>query len=84
MSAIFPDTHPEVEALLIRMLREAPPWRRLEMVDQLNQGVKLLAMAGLRERHPGESEAKLRRRLAGLLLGEELAVKAYGPLPEED
>ena len=84
MSSIFPDTHPEVEALLIRMLREAPSWRKLEMVDQLNQGVKLLAMAGLRERYPGESEVKLRRRLAGLLLGEELAIKAYGPLPEED
>jgi hypothetical protein len=83
MSSLFPDTHPEAEAVLICLLREAPPWRRLEMVDQLNQSVKLLALTGLRQRYPNENEAQLRRRLAGLLLGEELAQKAYGSIQEE-
>jgi hypothetical protein len=83
MSAIFPDTRPEAEVILIRMLREAPSWRKLEMVDQLNQSVKLLALTGLKSRYPDATEAQLRRRLAGLLLGEELASKAYGPLPDE-
>jgi hypothetical protein len=83
MSSLFPDTRPEAEAVLIRLLREAPPWRKLEMVDQLNQSVKLLALAGLRRRYPEENEAQLLRRLAGLLLGETLARKVYGPLPEE-
>jgi hypothetical protein len=78
MSALFPDTRPQAEAVLIRMLREAPPWRKLEMVDQLNQSVKLLALTGLKTRYPDENETQLRRRLAGLLLGEELARKAYG------
>jgi len=81
MSALFPDTRPEAEAVLIQLLREAPPWRKLEMVDQLNQSVKLLVLAGLRQRYPGENEELLQRRLAGLLLGEELASKAYGTLP---
>jgi hypothetical protein len=81
MSALFPDTHPDAEAVLIRLLREAPPWRKLEMVDQLNQSVKLFALAGLRERYPDESESQLHRRLAALLLGEDLALKVYGPLP---
>ncbi len=84
MSVLFPDTRPEAEEVLIRLLREAPPWRKLRMVDELNQSVKLLAMIGLRERFPTETEAQLRRRLAGLLLGEELAVKVYGPLPGDD
>jgi hypothetical protein len=83
MTALFPDTRPEAEAVLIRLLREAPSWRKLVMVDQLNQSVKLFVMTGLRQRYPGENEELLRRRLAGLLLGEELAQKAYGPLPEE-
>jgi len=84
MSALFPDTRPEAEAVLIRLLREAPPWRKLEMVDQLNQAVKLLALAGLRQRYPDADESQLRRRLAGLLLGEELATKVYGLLSEEN
>ena len=80
----FPDTHPEAEAVLIRLLREAPFWRKLEMVDQFNQGVNLLALAGLRQRYPDENERRLRRRLADLLLGEELALKVYGPLSGEN
>lgn len=83
MSILFPDTRPEAEALPIRLLRQAPPWRKLEMVDQLHQSVKLMALTGLRQRYQHESEDQLRRRLAGLLLGDELARKVYGPLPEE-
>jgi hypothetical protein len=83
MSYLFPDTHPEAEAVLIRLLREAPPWRKLEMVDQLNQTVKPLALVGLRQRYPHDNEEKLRRRLADLLLGEEMATKVYGPVPKE-
>jgi hypothetical protein len=30
MSNLFPDTHPEAEAVLIHLLREAPPWRKSE------------------------------------------------------
>ncbi len=80
MTALFPDTDPKAEAVLIRLLRDAPPWRKIEMVDQLNQSVKLLALAGLRQRFPQDDDERLRRRLADLLLGEELAIKVYGPL----
>ena len=83
MSTLFPDTHPEAEAVLIRLLRDAPPWRKLEMVDQLIQSVKLLALSGLRQRYPKDSEDSLRRRIADLLLGEELALKVYGSVPGE-
>ena len=84
MTALFPDTRPEAEAVLIRLLRQAPAWRKLEMVDQLNQSVKLLALAGLRQRCPNDSEDQLHRRLADLLLGDELALKVYGPLPKDN
>ena len=49
MSVLYSDTHPEMEALQIQLLRQA-------------------------------GEAELRRRLAGLLLGEELARKVYGDI----
>ncbi len=41
---------------------------------------RLLALTGLRAQYPQASEAELRRRLAGLLLGEELARKVYGEI----
>lgn len=77
------DTSPEAERVLLELLRQAPPWRKLEQVGQMNAAVRLLATQGLRQRHPQADEAEIRRRLAGLLLGEELATRVYGPLPAE-
>jgi hypothetical protein len=77
---LFPDTRPEAEAVLIGMLRQAPPWRKLHMVGQLNQTVRTLALSGLRQRHPQATPQELRRRLADLLLGPDLAAQVYGPL----
>jgi hypothetical protein len=78
MSALFPDTHPKMEALQIRLWRQASPTQKMNMLAQLNASVKLLAMTGLRSRYPQAGETELRRKLAGLLLGEELARKVYG------
>jgi hypothetical protein len=83
MSNLFPDTRPEAEAVLISLLRVAPHWRKLEMVAQLNQSIKLLSLIGLRDRYPDENERQLRRRLASLPLGEDLAHNAYGPTEGE-
>lgn len=83
MTALFSDTSPEAEAVLIQLLPQAPSWRKLEMVDQLNQSVKLLALSGLRQRFPLDDDERIRRRLADLLLGEQLALRVYGPLPRE-
>jgi hypothetical protein len=77
---IFADTTPEAEAVLIEIYRRMPVWRKLELVEDGIRTARLLAMTGLRGRHPGESEARLRRRLLGLVLGEETALRAYGPI----
>jgi hypothetical protein len=82
MSVLFSDTSPEAEEVLIELLRKAPPWRKLEMVGQLNATVRTLALCGLKQRYPQATPEELRRRLADLLLGEELASKVYGPVPE--
>jgi hypothetical protein len=81
MSALFPDTHPKMEALQIELWRQASPTRKMNMLAQLNASARLLALTGLRAQYPHASEAELRRRLAALLLGEELARRVYGDLP---
>lgn len=82
MSPLFSDTHPKMEALQVQLLRQAPPSKKLEMMAGLNASAKILAISGLRSRYSDESEAKLRRRLAGLLLGEDLACKVYGEIDD--
>jgi hypothetical protein len=82
MNVYYSDTQPEMEALQIRLLRAAPSWRKMEMLAGLNQAASALALAGLRRRHPQANEQELHRRLADLLLGEELAGKVYGALSD--
>jgi len=66
-----------MEALQIQLWRQASPTRKMNMLAQLNASARRLAMAGLRSRFPDANEAELRFKLAGLLLGEELALKVY-------
>jgi hypothetical protein len=80
MSALYSDTHPKMEALQIQLWRQASPTRKMHMLAQLNASVRMLALAGLRGRYPHASEAELRRRLASLVLGEEVAQKVYGEI----
>ena len=81
MGALYEDTDPKMEALQVELWRQASPTRKMVMLAQLSASARLLALAGLRARYPQASEAELRRRLADLILGEELARKVYGDLP---
>lgn len=76
------DTATEAEEILITLLRQAPDWRKFHMVGELNATVRLLALAGIRQRHPDASDAEVRRHLAELLLGGELAATVYGDWDE--
>lgn len=82
--ALFPDTHPQAEAVLIELLRHTPAWRKLQMVGQMNQAVRALTLSGLRQRHPDAGPRELDRRLADLFLGPDLAAQVYGPLAPPD
>ena len=77
------DTRPEVTALQMNLLRQASPERKLALLGQMNQTVKVLALAGLRSHYPDKTSEQLHRRLADLLLGPELASKVYGPIVEK-
>ncbi|HRU91619.1 MAG TPA: hypothetical protein P5268_01145 [Candidatus Marinimicrobia bacterium] len=78
MTALYSDTHPKMEALQIQLLRQASPTRKMNMLAQLNASARMLAMTGLRSQYPQASEAELHRKLADIILGEELARKVYG------
>ena len=54
------------------------------MSGEANRPARGLALTGLRERHPQDSPARLRRRLADLWLGPDLAARAYGPAPAHE
>jgi len=53
-------------------------------VGEMHRTVRTLALAGLRQCFPHDTAEQRRRRLADLVLGEELAARAYGPLLERD
>lgn len=78
------DTSPEAEAVLVRLWRETPGWRKWELMEDMNRTARALALAGLRRRHPDAGPEELRRRLADLLLGPELAALAFGLGPGGD
>jgi hypothetical protein len=76
------DTHPEIERRQIERLRQMPPWRKMALMGEMSQTVRTLALAGLRQRYPDDTPALRQRRLADLLLGPDLAARAYGQWPE--
>jgi len=77
MSVLSSDTHPKMEALQIEILRRMPAWKKISMVDGLNETVKTLAVSGIKQRHPNAAPEQIQRMLADLMLGPELARKVY-------
>jgi hypothetical protein len=74
------DTSSEVDAVFFRLWREAPAWRKLELLEGLNRSARELALIGLRRRRPHASEDELRGLLAEVLLGAEAAACIKRPL----
>ena len=77
MTALYPDTHPKMEALQIEIIRRMPAWKKIAIVDDLNETIKTLAISGIKQRHPNATPDQARRMLADMMLGEEVARKVY-------
>jgi hypothetical protein len=77
MSVLSSDTHPKMERMQIEFIRRMPAWKKIAMVDGLNETVKTLAMSGIKQRHPNATPQQIQRMLAELMLGAELARKVY-------
>jgi len=83
MSALFSDYRPKIERLQIELIRRMPAWKKFALVDDLNETVKAFAISGIKQRHPEATPESIRRMLAELMLGPELARKVYGELEAE-
>jgi hypothetical protein len=77
MSTPYSDTHPKMEQMQIEFIRRMPSWKKMSMVEGLNETVKTLAVTGIKQRHPDATPEQVRRMLADLMLGPELARKVY-------
>jgi hypothetical protein len=77
------DTSPEIEKIQFAIWRDMPIWKKWQMVSDLNEMARNLAMSGLRKRYPQATPELLRRLWFDLLLGPELAERVYGPMPKE-
>ena len=75
------DTDPRAAAAYHRLIGTMPPAERLAQAARLSLGVRALAQAGLRRRHPKAGEEEFRWRFVALCYGRELAERAFGPCP---
>jgi hypothetical protein len=80
MIQVYSEPSAKIRQIQIEHLRQMPVWRKLALVAEMTKTVQILAMAGLHQRYPNETQEQLRRRLASLMLGDDLAAKAYGLL----
>lgn len=78
------DTSKESEQAYLKLLREAPPWRKAAMVNSLTRACQELALAGIRLRHPNASEKEIRMRLAALWIDREVMIRVFDWDPKSE
>ena len=74
------DTTRQAERLQVIAWRSMSSVQRAQLVAAAGRAVRGLALAGLRQRHPGASEAEIVARLSLLTLGRPLAQRVYPDL----
>ena len=72
------DTSAAIQRIQDALRLRLTPAEKLAQVAGLTRMVEVLAMEGLRIRHPGENATALRYRRAELRLGRELSDRVYG------
>lgn len=66
----------------IELLRQMPSSRKPRLIGQMIETCQMLALSGLRHRHPDETPEELQLRLAVLMLGRETATRVYSQVSE--
>jgi hypothetical protein len=77
------DTSPAQQERYFERLRQLTPLERLQIVSRLNRGVRRMAMAGIRLRHPNANEDEVRVRLVVRLYGRAAAERLFGQVPAD-
>jgi hypothetical protein len=84
MKTQSPDTHPEIERILIEAYRRMTPAEKFRRVEGMNRAMEMLAMADIKRRYPNASEHECRLRAASRRLPAELMRKAFGWDPDKE
>jgi hypothetical protein len=71
------DTSRDALEAMSALYAKMTPEEKLRRVRELTRAASRLALIGLRMRHPDETDAQLRVRLAHIRLGEKLAEQVY-------
>jgi hypothetical protein len=77
------DTSPQIEALMIDLIRKQSPEQRAQKVLALNNRARAMQLVGIRRRHPEADERELRMRLASLWLDRQTMIRLFAWDPEE-
>lgn len=73
------DTTDDAAEVQHRVMRTMSPSRKVALVEDANRTARRLALAGIQLRFPEASDDERSRLLIDLVLGEELAGRAFGP-----
>jgi hypothetical protein len=71
------DTSPDALRVMTALYARMTPEEKFRRVRDLTMAANQFALAGLRRRHPGETESELLLRLARIRLGADLVARAY-------
>lgn len=77
------DTSARARARYHEHLRRLTPVERFRAALALSAGVRNLALAGIKSRHPHASAEELRCRLTVRLYGRAIALRLHGSVPED-
>lgn len=84
MKTQSPDTHPDIERILIEAYRKMSMAEKFHKVQELNRTVEILAMADVRRRYPDADEYECRLRVASRRIPADLMRKAFGWDPDKE
>ena len=78
MKTQSPDTHPEIERILIEGYRRMTPARKFRYMQEMYEFAEQMGRADIKRRHPDASEREIRLRSASRRISPELMKKAFG------
>lgn len=71
MKTLSHDTHQKAELIHIELIRKAPLFKRIEMVNSLSRTTRYLSWRAICERYSDETEEGRIKRFVSLLYGDE-------------
>jgi len=82
MKTQSPDTHPEIERIIVEAARKMTFAERFHKIEDLMRTAQALALADINHRYPNATEHEIRMRLGSRRIPADLMRKAFGWDPD--